>query len=38
VHLLMARCQPAQTYIVKVIATDMKTGAAVSTNITLTVW
>jgi trimeric autotransporter adhesin len=29
--------QPAQSYTVKVIATDMKTGAAASTNVTLTV-
>ena len=29
--------QPAQSYTVKVIATDVKTGAAASTNVTLTV-
>jgi hypothetical protein len=29
--------QPPQSYTVKVIATDMKTGAAASTNVILTV-
>jgi hypothetical protein len=28
--------QPAQSYVVRVIATDMKTGFAASTNVTLT--